>query len=474
METYPIFVGGIFRETATDLPVMNPYSGEVIAGTYLAGKSELEDAVRKAEEVSGELQALPGYYRYNILESISSMISAERERLARVLAMESGKPLKYALAEIDRAIQVFHVAAEESRRLPREYLSLDWTPAGVGKEGLVKHFPLGLVAGIAPFNFPLNLAVHKIAPAMAAGNAIILKPARSTPLSVLELAKLIQKSGWPAGGVSILPMDRKAGNQLVTDERIHMLSFTGSPEVGWAMKNQAGKKKVLLELGGNAGVVISRSADLDTAVSKCLTGGFAYSGQVCIHVQRIFVHTNLFDSFIEKFAAGAGKLKYGDPLDPDTDISVMIDEENAMRVEEWIREAENGGAKVLSGGKRRGSFVEPTILSGTLPDMKVCALEVFGPVVSVEPFNDFSEAIGRINDSRYGLQAGVFTHDLAEEQYAFEYTRTGAVIMNDVPTFRVDHMPYGGVKDSGFGREGLKYAIAEMMEPRLLVRSRLI
>ncbi|HDR89076.1 MAG TPA: aldehyde dehydrogenase family protein [Bacteroidetes bacterium] len=474
MKTYPIFVGGVFRETATDLPVRNPYSGEIVAATYLAGESELEDAIRKAQEVSGELQALPGYSRYNILESISSMISAERERFARVLAMESGKPLKYALAEIDRAIQVFHVAAEESRRLPREYISLDWTPAGVGKEGLIKYFPLGLVAGIAPFNFPLNLAVHKIAPAMAAGNAIILKPARSTPLSVLELAKLIHRSGWPAGGVSILPMDRKAGNQLVTDERIHMLSFTGSPEVGWAMKNQAGKKKVLLELGGNAGVVISRSADLDTAVSKCVSGGFAYSGQVCIHVQRIFVHTYLFDSFLEKFVAGAGKLKYGDPLDPDTDISVMIDEENALRVEEWIREAEKGGAKVLRGGIRRGSFVEPTILSGTLSDMKVCALEVFGPVVSVEPFDDFSEAIRMINDSRYGLQAGVFTRDLAEEQYAIEYTRTGAVIMNDVPTFRVDHMPYGGVKDSGFGREGLKYAITEMMEPRLLVRSRLI
>jgi len=253
-----------------------------------------------------------------------------------------------------------------------------------------------------------------------------------------------------------------------------MLSFTGSPEVGWAMKSQAGKKKVLLELGGNAGVVVSRSADLGTAVSKCLSGGFAYSGQVCIHVQRIFVHTNLFDSFIEKFVAGAEKLKYGNPLDPDTDISVMIDEENALRVEEWIREAEKGGAKVLCGGKRRGSFVEPTILTGTLPDMKVWALEVFGPVVSVEPFDDFSEAIRMINDSRYGLQAGVFTRDLAEEQYAFEYTRTGAVIMNDVPTFRIDHMPYGGIKDSGFGREGVKYAISEMMEPRLLVRSRLI
>jgi len=474
METYPIYVGGTFRETGTDLPVRNPYSGEIVAGTYLAGESELEDAIRKAEEVSGELQALPGYYRYNILESISSMISAERERLASVLAMESGKPLKYALGEIDRAIQVFHVAAEESRRLPREYIGLDWTPAGSGKEGLVKYFPLGLVAGISPFNFPLNLAVHKIAPAMAAGNSIILKPARSTPLSVLELAKLINRSGWPAGGVSILPMDRKAGNQLATDERFHMLSFTGSPEVGWAMKSQAGKKKVLLELGGNAGVVVSRSADLGTAVSKCLSGGFAYSGQVCIHVQRIFVHTNLFDSFIEKFVAGAEKLKYGNPLDPDTDISVMIDEENALRVEEWIREAEKGGAKVLCGGKRRGSFVEPTILTGTLPDMKVWALEVFGPVVSVEPFDDFSEAIRMINDSRYGLQAGVFTRDLAEEQYAFEYTRTGAVIMNDVPTFRIDHMPYGGIKDSGFGREGVKYAISEMMEPRLLVRSRLI
>ncbi len=472
-ERYPIYAGGEFIETKELLPVINPYSGKEVAHTWLAGGAELEHAIRKAEAARPALEQMPSYKRHEALMAVSGMLHADRERLARVLSMESGKPLRYALGEIDRAVQVFRVAAEEAGRLPREYLSLDWTPAGEGKEGLVRYFPLGLIAGISPFNFPMNLAVHKIAPAMASGNAIILKPARSTPLSVLELAKLIHQVDWPAGGVSILPMDRKAGNQLVTDKRFRMLSFTGSPEVGWAMKEQAGKKKVLLELGGNAGVVVGASADLDQAVDRCVVGGYAYSGQVCIHVQRIFVQESVFNPFVEQFIRKTGQLKMGDPADPGTEISVMIDEENAVRVENWIREARQSGARVLHGGKRHGNYVEPTVLTGTRPEMKVCGLEIFGPVVSIEPFSDFGEAIHLINDSRYGLQAGVFSRDLREEQLAFEQMQVGGVIMNDVPTFRVDHMPYGGVKDSGFGREGVKYSILEMMEPRLLVRSKI-
>jgi len=471
MEIYKIYVGGEFRETDFPLDVQNPYNNEVFARTFLSGKNELEFAISRAESVLDELKEIPVYQRYEILLQISESLKRERERLAGILAQESGKPLKYALGEIDRAAQTFLIAAEESRRIPGEFLSIDWVPSGKGKEGWVKYFPLGLIAGIAPFNFPMNLAVHKIAPAIAAGNAIILKPARSTPLSVLELAKIIDNTSLPKGAVSILPMDRKAGNQLVTDERFKMLTFTGSPEVGWKMKKDAGRKKVILELGGNAGVIITESADMDLAVQKCLVGGYAYSGQVCIHVQRIYVQDSVFEEFSGRFNKKVKELKFGDPLDPETDISVMIDTENADRVENWIKESVEDGAKILLGGKKQGAYFEPTVLTNTKKEMKVCSLEIFGPVVVVERFSGFQEAIDLVNDSNYGLQAGVFTNLVSEMNSAFNQLEVGGVIINDVPTFRVDHMPYGGVKESGMGREGVKYAIREMLEPRLLVKN---
>jgi len=473
MEIYKIYVGGEFRETNFPLDVQNPYNNEVFARTFLSGKNELEIAISRAESVLDELKEIPVYQRYEILLQISESLKRERERLAGILAQESGKPLKYALGEIDRAAQTFLIAAEESRRIPGEFLSIDWVPSGKGKEGWVKYFPLGLIAGIAPFNFPMNLAVHKIAPAIAAGNAIILKPARSTPLSVLELAKIIDNTSLPKGAVSILPMDRKAGNQLVTDERFKMLTFTGSPEVGWKMKKDAGRKKVILELGGNAGVIITESADIDLAVQKCLVGGYAYSGQVCIHVQRIYVQDPVFEEFSGRFNKKVKELKFGDPLYPETDISVMIDTENADRVENWIKESVEDGAKILLGGKKQGAYFEPTVLTNTKKEMKVCSLEIFGPVVAVERFSAFQEAIDLVNDSNYGLQAGVFTNLVSEMNSAFNQLEVGGVIINDVPTFRVDHMPYGGVKESGMGREGVKYAIREMLEPRLLVKNRI-
>lgn len=472
MQEYKIYVNGKFVTTETFLDVINPYNNEVFARTYLAGRDELEHAIAGAESVKEKMQNLPSYRRYEILRQISDTIKERREDLAHVLAVESGKPLRYALGEIDRASQTFLVAAEESKRLPGGYISIDWTPKGEGKEGWIKYFPIGMVAGISPFNFPLNLAVHKIAPAIASGNTIILKPARSTPLSVLQLAKIIDKTALPKGAISILPMDRKAGNQLVTDERFKLLSFTGSPAVGWEMKKDAGKKKVLLELGGNAGVLITESADIDLAVEKCLVGSFAYSGQVCIHVQRIFVQESVFEKFSTKFVRKAQKLKAGDPLDPETEISVMIDEENAVRVDEWVKEAVNNGAKILCGGKKRGTFFEPTVLTDTKPEMKVCALEIFGPVITLEKFSDFGEGLKSMNNSVYGLQAGVFSDRLNEMDRAFNELEVGGVILNDVPTFRVDHMPYGGVKNSGLGREGIRPAILEMMEPRLLVKAK--
>lgn len=471
MENYKIYSAGEFLTTNNKLEVRNSYNNEVIASTFLAGKEELEKSISKAQEVQDELKHLPSFKRHEILMTIANEIESLKERLAKVLSLEACKPLKYAIGEIDRAIQTFVVAAEESKRLPKEYFSIDWTKAGQNKEGLVKYFPIGLIAGIAPFNFPLNLAVHKIAPAIASGNPIILKPARTTPLSVLELARIIDKTDLPKGAVSILPMDRNAGNQLVTDERFKMLSFTGSPEVGWSMKANAGKKKIALELGGNAGVIVTDSSDIDLAVDKCQVGSFAYSGQVCIHVQRIYVQNNVFDAFISKFIERTQALKFGEPDSLLTDVSCMIDEQNARRVEEWVNSSVDDGAKILFGGKRKGTFYEPTILTNTKPSMNVCSLEIFGPVVVVERYNNFVEAIDKINNSEYGLQAGIFTNNIKEMDHAFDSIETGGVIINDVPTFRVDHMPYGGIKNSGFGREGVKYAIQEMMEPKLLVKN---
>ena len=470
MEKYKLYVAGKFAATETELLVQNPYDKTHFATTYLAGKKELDKAIEKGVAVEKEMKEMPIYKRYAILMQISNALLKDKERLALILSKESGKPMRYALGEIARAAQTFLVAAEESKRIPNEYLSIDWTPSGHGKEAIIKYFPVGLIAGIAPFNFPLNLAVHKIAPAIATGNPIILKPARSTPLSVLELAKIIDETDLPKGAISILPMDRIAGNQLVTDTRFKKLSFTGSPEVGWYMKSQAGRKKVTLELGGNAGVIVSNHADIDKAVTKCVLGAFAYSGQVCIHVQRIYVQAGIFDEFSKKMIAATQKLKQGNPTDLDTDIAIMIDENNAKRVASWVNDAVVDGAQVLCGGKRQGTFYQPTIITNTKPEMNVCRLEIFGPVVTLEKFDDFNEGIALINDSDYGLQAGVFTDSTTEINYAFSNLEVGGVIHNDIPTFRVDHMPYGGVKNSGFGREGVKYTMRDMLEPRLLVK----
>lgn len=470
MNTYDIYVGGTFKKTDEALQVVNPYTGRVFAETYLGGEKDLEAAIVKALSVENVMRELSSFQRYKILYHISEEITRKKDHLSRVLAQEAGKPLVYAAAEIDRSAQTFLIAAEESKRLPREYISLDWSPAGINREGIVKYFPIGLVAGISPFNFPMNLASHKIAPAMAAGCPIILKPASATPLSTLELAKIVDETSLPKGALSIIPMSRTTGGKLVTDERFKLLTFTGSPEVGWQMKKQAGKKKVVLELGGNAGVIVTGSADIDFAVKRCLIGGFAYSGQVCIHAQRVFVEKPVFDEFTEKFVEGAKNLKSGDPLDPETQISVMIDEQNAKRVETWVREAIDGGARLLWGGNKNGQFFEPTVLTHTEASMKVNCLEIFGPVVTLEPYEDFQGAVRSVNDTPFGLQAGVFTNRLDEINMAFDRLDVGGVIINDVPTFRVDHMPYGGIKDSGLGREGVKYAIYDMMEPKILVK----
>lgn len=471
METFRIFAGGEFYKSSREIIVSNPYNNRPVARTWQADDKLFELAAGKAVEAFPVLRDMPAYERSEILGFISREILKKEKTFARLIAREAAKPLRYALAETRRAAQTFLVAAEEAKRPPMEYMRLDWNAGARGREGLVKYFPVGPVAGISPFNFPLNLAAHKIAPAIAAGCPIVLKPASSTPLATLALAQIVAETDLPKGAFSVLPMDRKTGNRLVTDPRFKLLTFTGSPEVGWSMKEKAGKKKVVLELGGNAGTIVAPSADLEHAVKRCLVGGFAYQGQICIHAQRIFVHQDIFDTFQDKLVAGAKKLKYGSPEKDDTEITAMIDEDNASRVEEWVNEAALSGARILCGGHRKKAFYEPTILANAGPGMKIYDNEVFGPVVTLHPYKDFEMAVKGVNDSRYGLQAGVFTNFVDEMDYAFNHLEVGGVIHNDVPVFRTDHMPYGGVKDSGMGREGVRYAMHDMLEPRILVKS---
>ena len=469
-KNYSIYSAGKFTTTNQTLEVHNPFDHLLVATTYLADKFVLEESIIKALSVKHQLQELAPQKKHTILRQISNEIYANRKRLAEVLSLESAKPLKYALAEIERSAFTFFIAAEESKKDRSEQLKLNRINNTDPREGIVEYFPVGLVAGIAPFNFPLNLAVHKIAPAIAAGCPIILKPASRTPLSCLELAKIIDRTELPKGAVSILPMDRETGNLLVTDERFKLLSFTGSPDIGWKMKAQSGKKKVVLELGGNAATIITPSTDLKDALPKSLMGAFAYSGQICIHAQRFIVHSSIYDTFVNELKILTVNLKSGNPLEASTGISNMIDEANAIRVENWINEAIKQGAELICGGKRNGSYVEPTILANCNHNMKVYAEEVFGPVICINSYNTIEDAIQQANNTKFGLQCGVFTNDKNELDKCFKQIEVGGVIHNHVPTLRYDQMPYGGVKESGLGREGVKYAMHDMLEPKILVK----
>jgi glyceraldehyde-3-phosphate dehydrogenase (NADP+) len=385
------------------------------------------------------------------------------------MAQEAGKPIRAARTEVERSIFTFTIAAEESARIEGEYLSLDWQQYTAGRWGIVRRFPLGPIAGITPFNFPLNLVAHKVAPAIASGCPIILKPAPQTPLSSLLLAEAVEQAGLPDGAFNVLPLSNEDAGLLVTDDRIKLISFTGSARVGWDIKRRAGKKKVVLELGGNAGVIVHGDADIPLAAERCVAGGFGYAGQTCISVQRILVERSAYGKFRDLLLAGVRQLKMGDPMDEATDVGPLIRESDAIRASEWVQQAIQDGATLLCGGKRHGSMLEPTVLTGTRPDMKVNCEEVFAPVVTAEAYDDFSQALRQINESPYGLQAGLFTRDVNRIFQAYEELEVGGLIAGDVPSFRIDHMPYGGVKDSGLGREGLRYAIEEMTEPKLLV-----
>jgi glyceraldehyde-3-phosphate dehydrogenase (NADP+) len=467
---HPIFLAGRWVESDDPLIIANPADPENPAGaTFHASEAQYEEAVEAAVKAFEITKTLPAYERGAILRNISSGIKARREELGRLIALEAGKPIRDSLVEVDRAVLTFRLGAEEAERMVGETIPLDLMPASKGRVGITRRFPIGPIAGISPFNFPLNLAAHKVAPAIASGNPIVLKPPSKDPLTMLTVAEIIEEAGAPAGSVSVLPMSRELGDRMVSDERFKLLTFTGSPSVCWRMKERAGKKKVVLELGGNAGVIIDTTADLDWAVRRCLVGAFTYAGQVCISVQRMFVHEDIWDAFMAKFVEGAKGLKLGDPLDSETDLGPMVDQKAASRTQRWVDEALAAGGKALLGGKADGTFFPPTILTDVPVTAAVCSNEAFAPLVVAFPFKDMADAIQQVNDSSFGLQTGVFTNDLGNAWRGFHELEVGGVIVNDVPTYRIDHMPYGGVKDSGLGREGLRWAIDDMTEVRIMV-----
>jgi acyl-CoA reductase-like NAD-dependent aldehyde dehydrogenase len=469
-QPHPIFLAGRWVDSPDRLEITNPARPDEPAGaTYNATEEQYDEATDAAVKAFEVTRRLPAYERGNMLRAISAGIRERREELGRLITLESGKPIKDALTEVDRAALTFRLGAEEAERMYGELIPLDLMATSRGRIGITRRFPIGPVAGISPFNFPLNLAAHKVAPALAAGCTIVLKPPSKDPLTMLTIAEIIEKSGVPEGAVSILPMSRTLGDKMVADERYKLLSFTGSPSVGWRMKERAGKKKVVLELGGNAGIIVDESADIEWAVKRTLVGAFTYAGQVCISVQRMFIHRSRYDEFMERFVEAAREIRHGDPLDPETTLGPMVDEPAAKRTESWVREAEELGGRVLLGGRAEGSFFPPTVLVDTPPTAQVCSNEAFAPLVVAFPFDDFDEAIAGVNDSFYGLQTGVFTNDLEHSWRAFNELEVGGVIINDIPTYRIDHMPYGGVKDSGIGREGLRWAMEDMTEIRLMV-----
>jgi acyl-CoA reductase-like NAD-dependent aldehyde dehydrogenase len=467
---HPIYLAGEWLDSPDPLEIANPADPSTPAGsTYSATEAQYERAVNAAVAAFEQTRVLPAYERGRALREISAGIKGRREELGRILSLEAGKPIRDALVEVDRAALTFRLGAEEAERMYGETIPLDLMASSKGRMGITRRFPIGPVAAISPFNFPLNLAAHKLAPAIAAGCSIVLKPPSKDPLTMLTVTEIIDSVGLPAGAVSVLPMTRELGDRMVADERFKLLSFTGSPSVGWRMKERAGKKKVVLELGGNAGVIVDRTADLDWAVKRCVTGAFAYSGQVCISVQRMFVHEDVRDAFMTKFLAAVAALHVGDPIDPKTDVGPMVDAGAAARTRRWVDEAVQLGGTVLAGGTADGAYFAPTVLEHVPVEAQVCSNEAFAPLVVVFPFSDFGDAIRQVNDSFFGLQTGVFTNDLGNAWRAFNELEVGGVIVNDIPTYRIDHMPYGGVKDSGQGREGLRWAIEDMTEIRIMV-----
>jgi acyl-CoA reductase-like NAD-dependent aldehyde dehydrogenase len=468
-DRHPYYLGSRPVAPNHDLEVRDKFTGAVATRVAQADARAIDEAIARAAAAAEPMRRLAAYERQAALQHLVERCRERSEEFAEALCIEAGKPIRDARGEVGRLVDTFRIAAEESVRIRGEVLPLDISPRARSYTGMWKRVPVGPCAFISPFNFPLNLVAHKIAPALAVGCPFVLKPASATPVGALLLGGILAEADLPEGAFSILPCPGSRAAALAEDERIRLLSFTGSPGVGWDLKRRAGKKKVVLELGGNAACVVDRDWDLDDAVARIVFGAFYQSGQSCISVQRIFAHEDVYEDFREKLVEATRGLRMGDPKDEATFIGPLIAETEAVRLEAWIRAALEGGAKLLCGGRRDGALLEPTLLEDAPRTSEVCAREVFGPVAVLSRFRDFDDALRSVNDSIYGLQAGVFTRDLYHAQRAWDELEVGGVVIGDVPSWRVDHMPYGGVKESGFGREGVRFAMEEMTEIRLLV-----
>ena len=473
MQKKHLWIGGKWVEAGAYTTLYAPYSGEAIAEVASANLQELDQAIRAADKARPVMRAMPAHQRAAILEKLAAKLQERRKEAARIIALEASKPMKFALAEVDRSIQTYKFAAEEAKRIHGEMIPMDAAPGGDNRLGFTVREPIGIIGAITPFNFPMNLVAHKVGPAIAAGNTIVLKPAGQTPLSSFFIAELLHEAGLPDGVLNVVTGSGGViGDALVTDPRIAMITFTGSPAVGIAIRNKAGLKRVTLELGSNSAVIVDRDVNLDAIIPRCITGAFSNQGQVCISVQRIYVHEERYDEFVEKFVEATGKLIIGDPLDPATDVAAMISQKDVQRSLEWIEEARQHGASVATGGTAEGNVLKPTVLLNVDPSVQVSCKEVFAPVVLINKVKSVEEAVDLTNASDFGLQAGIYTENIRTALDAAEKLHVGGVMINDIPTFRVDHMPYGGVKQSGVGREGLKYAVEEMTEMKLIVINR--
>ncbi len=466
---YPYYLANEPHQPNKDLEVTDKYSDEIATRVALADRRAIHEAIGAAVDATEPMRKLPPYERQKILNHCVARFQERQDELALALCIEAGKPIKDSRGEVTRLMDTFRIAAEESVRIDGDLLNLEISERTRGYRGMVKRVPIGPCSFISPFNFPLNLAAHKIAPAIAAGCPFVLKPASRTPVGALLIGEILAETGLPRGAFSILPCQRDGADLFTTDDRLKLLSFTGSPAVGWKLKSLAGKKKVILELGGNAACIIDEDAELEDAVDRLITGAFYQSGQSCISVQRIFIHTSVYEIFRSKLITQTKALKMGDPKAEDTFIGPVISTVEGARLKDWIDSAVAAGAKILCGGGCQGAMVEATLLEDVPQDQPICAQEAFGPVAVLSKFTDFNDAIRQVNASVFGLQAGVFTQNIQRALRAWDELVVGGVVINDVPSWRVDNMPYGGVKDSGLGREGIRYAIEDMTEPRLLV-----
>jgi acyl-CoA reductase-like NAD-dependent aldehyde dehydrogenase len=471
MMVRPFLVNGEWRTGDGTFDVTNKFDGSTVAEVGVPTEKDVEDAVAAAAVTFEESRHLPVHARADALDHISRRIAERVDELAESIAREGGKPLKWSKVEATRAISTFRWASEQIRHGDDEFMRLD-TEASLGsRAGIIRRFAVGPVLGITPFNFPVNLVAHKVAPALGVGAPIVVKPARATPLGALMLAEIFAETDLPKAMYQVLPTSSEVAEKMVRDDRFRKISFTGSSEIGWYLKGLDPKKRVTLELGGNAGVIVHSDADLDFAAQRIAFGGYYQAGQSCISVQRVFVASDVYDRFAELLTKQVQQLKVGDPMDPTVDVGPVIQRSEVGRIGDWVQEAVSQGAEILTGGTGDGPFFQPTLLSDVTPEMKVCREEVFGPVVTVSPYETFDDALKLVNDSKFGLQAGVFTNDINRAFEAHRTIEVGGVIVNDVSAFRADQMPYGGSKDSGFGREGLRFAMEEMTEPRIMVLS---